>query len=158
MMDAAEHKRMVRRLFENTGTIKRAISTRLHAASQRYPISQSQLELLFAVKHEQPASFKHLAQQLCVSAGAVSQLAEGLEEHQLVTREPDQDDRRIQCLSVSRRGAKLLQDIEKRRQRVMEAIVEGLTDEELAVWLRVQEKMIQHFMSDPDKQTKQEEH
>jgi len=158
MTSSPERKQLVRSLFENTGTIKRAISARMHAANYRYPISPSQLELLFAVKHAQPASFKHLAQQLCVTPGAVSQLAEGLEEHQLVTRQPDRDDRRIQCLSVSRRGVKLLQDIEKRRQKVLEAIVKDLTDAELAVWLRVQEKMIQHFQTESNEQSKQEKH
>jgi DNA-binding MarR family transcriptional regulator len=135
-------------LFENTNALKRGMAGHLQALYRNCPIPRSQLELLFAIQQHQPISFKHVAQQLYLTPGAVSQLAEGLEQQQLITRTADADDRRIQCLSITPKGEKLLQQVEKHRQSLMESVMQELTDEELAVWLRVQEKMLCHFQAE----------
>jgi len=57
---------------------------------------------------------------------------------------------------VSKKGKRLLDTIDKRRKRVVELVVDGLTDKELAVWLKVQEKMMHHFQTELAKQTKKE--
>jgi DNA-binding MarR family transcriptional regulator len=75
-------------------------------------------------------------------------LAEGLETAGLIQRETDQADRRIVSLSVTRKGAALLQDIEKHRRKLMEAMMEDLSDDELELWLRLQEKMIARFQAE----------
>jgi len=139
---------LIQSLFENVNALKRGMTGYLQAVQRDWPVSGSQLELLFTISHNQPVSFKQLAQQLYMTPGAISQLAESLEQRELINRQVDAKDRRVQCLHVSKKGSKLLQDIEKRRQKLMEAIAQDLSDEELALWLHVQEKMIQQLQAD----------
>src|SRR6185369_16321340 len=91
---------LIQSLFESMSALKRGMAGQWHLMNQGCPISRSQLELLFTIRHAQPVSFKHLAQQLYLTPGAISQLAEGLEQHELISRQSDDRDRRIQCLSV----------------------------------------------------------
>jgi DNA-binding MarR family transcriptional regulator len=143
-------------LLENMDALKRGMAGHLQVLYRDCPIPRSQLELLFAIHYHEPVSFKHLAQQLYLTPGAVSQLAEGLEQQLLITRTSGTDDRRIQCLSVTPKGKQLLQQAEKHRQSVMEAVMHDLTDDELAAWLRVQEKLLRHFQVEASKQSKKE--
>ena len=147
---------LIQTLYENMSTLKRGMHSQLQAADLSTPISRSQLELLFTIRLTQPVSSKLLAQKLCLTPGAVSQLAESLEGQALITRRADEHDRRIQCLEVSQKGVRLLQEVEARRRSAMEAITADLTDSELEIWLRVQQKMITHFQSDNQEHHKQE--
>ncbi len=147
---------LVRNLFENMNALKRGVAGHLQLATRDCPISSSQFELLRTIRQMQPVSFKQLARQLYLTPGAVSQLVEGLELHDYVSRHADERDRRMQLLHVSKRGAKLLQNIEKHRQSMLDMLIQDLSDEELTVWLRVQTKMIQHFQSETTIHSKKE--
>jgi DNA-binding MarR family transcriptional regulator len=143
-----EHRQdLMNNLFENMDALSRGIAGHLQVLYKDCPIPRSQLELLFAIQYHEPVSFKHLAQQLYLTPSAISQLAEALEQHELITRTADAGDRRIQCLSVTSKGEQLLQQVKKHRQSLMGAIMESLTDEELAAWLRVQQKLLHHFQT-----------
>ena len=113
-----------------------------------FPISGAQLELLFTIRGNQPTSSKQLATMLHLTPGAVSQLLDSLLQHNLVTRQTSEQDRRVQYLSLSEKGEQLLHNFEKARRKIMEAIIADLSDEELEVWLRVQQKMIAYFKSE----------
>jgi DNA-binding MarR family transcriptional regulator len=82
-----------------------------------------------------------------MTPGAVSQLIDALEEHRLISRQTDADDRRRQVLTVSTPGVRLLKSIERTRRTVMENVIRGLTDEELVLWLKIQKKLINEFQS-----------
>ena len=142
---STQRELLLQRLFEHMDAVKRGMSSHMQRLSRDCPVSRTQLELLFAIRQSQPVSFKQLAQQLYLTPGAVSQLAEGLEGDGLISRQADESDRRIQCLRVSRKGNRLLDTIERQRERLLEAITTDLTDEELALWLRVQDKMLDYF-------------
>lgn len=148
---------LVEQLFESMDAVKRGMAEHMRQLQYDCPISRSQVELLFAIRHMQPVSFKLLAQHLYLTPGAISQLAEGLEQHALISRHADDHDRRIQCLQVSKKGGRLLDAIEKRRYSYLTAIMEGLSDEELAVLLQVHEKIREHFQQlNIQQQTKKE--
>jgi DNA-binding MarR family transcriptional regulator len=147
---------LIQTLYENMSTLKRGMHSHFQATPLSAPISRSQLELLFTIRQAQPVSSKLLAQKLCLTPGAVSQLAESLELHGLISRRPDERDRRIQCLEITAKGAALLQEVDDRRHSAMAALIADLTDEELEVWLRVQQKMLKHFQTDNQEASKQE--
>ena len=155
-MHHTDREHIVHQLFDNMSAIKRVMGGHLAALSREYLVSRSQLELLSAIHHAQPVSFKELAQQLCLTPGAVSQLAENLEAHDYISRQTDPEDRRVQFLRVTAAGGKLLKLTEKRRKRMLSDVIEGLTDEELALWLRVQQKVLHRFQTETNDQAKQE--
>jgi len=147
MNQAPTHNRaeLVQALFESMGATKRAVAACWQRIDQDHPVSHGQLELLFTIFHEQPVSFKQLARQLHLTPGAISQLVEGLEQHQLITRQTDLKDRRIQCLEVSPEGSKLIKRIKDHRRKIMENVMAGLSDEELALWLRIHKKFLEQL-------------
>jgi len=74
-------------------------------------------------------------------------LVDGLAQHKLITSQAQPTDRRVHFLSISPKGTELLDRINKPRHEFMEELMSQLTDEELVVWLHIQEKMITHFQA-----------
>lgn len=140
---------LIQALFENTNAVKRGVQGRLQQLSRDFSFSGAQLELLFTIWHSQPISAKQLAATLHMTPGAVSQLVEGVTQAELIERQTSEEDRRIQYLRVSAKGEELIHSFEKGRRQMMEDIVEDLSDEELEIWLRVQQKMIGYFKAKP---------
>lgn len=145
---------LIEQLFDQMGAVKRGIQGHLQPLSRDFPISRAQMEMLFVIERSQPIGVNALSRQLCMTAGAVSQSAEGLEHQELIARETDALDRRKQYLRVSKKGNKLLADMEKRRRALMENVMRDLTNEELETWLHVQQKMLKHFQTEIDETNK----
>ena len=142
---------IINSLFDNMSAMKRGMYSHFQTIMKDCPVSRTQLELLFTIKHLQPISFKQLAKQLYLTPGAVSQLADSLLEDGFITREIDSSDRRIQCLRLAKKGEKVLIDIEKRRKKIMEQVMQDLTTDELIAWSHVQEKLIAQFQAETAK-------
>jgi len=140
---------LIATIFENTQTIKRVMYGQSQLRLKGVALSHAQVELLFTIKHLQPVSFKDLASRLYLTRGAVSQLVEGLSNESLVVREVDTTDRRMQHLRISGKGTRLIDKIETERWRTMEAVMQKLQTDELAVWARVQQKLIDTFANQP---------
>ena len=136
---------IIKRIFEHSEAMKRGMYTHMQAFFHKLPLSRSQVETLSAINYLQPVSSKGLAEQLYLTPGAVSQSVDALHQEGYLIRQSDPNDRRVQFLKLSKKGEKLLQDIEKRRRSMMEATMKDLTLEELAVWLKVQVKVSEQF-------------
>ncbi|MGH7239389.1 MAG: MarR family winged helix-turn-helix transcriptional regulator, partial [Candidatus Saccharimonadales bacterium] len=132
---------LINHLYQNMEATKRVMHGRMHVFAGECPISLSQMELLFTLKHMQPTSPKQLGNEMKLTPGAISQLLEGLVERGLVERRHDPTDRRAQTISLSSSGKTQLSDIEKRRGKILQSVLQELTTEELEVLLRVQEKL-----------------
>jgi DNA-binding MarR family transcriptional regulator len=129
-------------LFESMNATKRAMHSNMHILAGSCPISRTQLELLSTITHTQPVSPKLLAQNMQLTPGAISQLVDALFAEGLVTRETDSHDRRVQLLSLSEKGTTVMAEVSRNKHTFMKHIMESLTTEELAVMLRIQQKMI----------------
>lgn len=140
-----DRQKLIAELFDTMDSAKRSMRGRLLTITNGRNISHTQLELLISIRHAQPVSPKRLAEKLCMTAGAVSQLTQALDQQQLITRETDPADRRRHVLRISRAGADLLKEVEKRRRTVMDNVIRDLSDEELAAWLHIQRKLIHEF-------------
>ena len=132
---------LIQKLFENAEAAKRGMYFYTHGHFRNLPLPRAPLEVLYAIKYMQPVSSKEIASRLALTPGAVSQSLETLDQEGYVTRTADQQDRRIQHLQLSKKGEKLLSELDKRRYKMMEEITQDLTLEELRVWLKVQTKM-----------------
>jgi DNA-binding MarR family transcriptional regulator len=143
------------RIYENMNAAKRVMHGRMHAFTGDFPISRSQMELLFTLKHlpKGQASPKQLATQMHLTPGAISQLTESLVAQDLILREANPDDRRTQVLKLSATGLAAIQEIKNRRHDIMKHVMQSLTTEELQVLLKVQEKLTEQ-LTQIDKTTK----
>lgn len=155
-MDTSKTHRdeLIERLFATMEKTKRGMHAHMHAINRMVPIPRAQLELLTVIRYGQPISSRELARQLYMTPGAVSQLVDGLAEQELIVRRIDAKDRRVQCLEVSKKGDAVLESVEKQRREIMQSVVQELTDQELEVWVTVQQKLIERFQAKFNKETK----
>ncbi len=125
--------------FSNTARLLKVV---MHDAAHSDAIGPSQLHLLFAIANWQPApTQKQLAESMHITPGALTQLIEPLVEVGYVTRQASQTDRRVMHLHLSPSGKKTLHSIKQERTTLFASMMDGLTDEELTVMLRAQQKM-----------------
>ena len=136
---------LIETIFATTQQLHRTSTARLHGLMGQHDISLTQLELLLTVKHRQPINVKDLAAEMRLTSGAITQLLEGLAERNYVQREAAEYDRRVTNVSLTPSGAQKLKSLWEQRKVMLRQIMETLSTEELAIMLRVQEKMLQHF-------------
>lgn len=96
-------------------------------------ISDAQLGVLAALRAHGPHSLTALADRERVSAPTMSALVTGLEEQGLVTRIPDEQDRRRVHVDITPEGEAVVSStFERRTELLMAEITElGLSDDEL---------------------------
>ena len=139
---------LIEAIFTSMQQMHRAGASKFHQLMGETDISPSQMELLLVVKHSQPLSAKAIATHMHLTPGAVTQLVESLVAASYVTREEDPRDRRITNISLSETGRAKLLELWERRKTVMKKVMQSLDTEELAVMLRVQEKMFEHMRNE----------
>ncbi len=143
-----KREELTQQLTETMQAMKRGMHAYQQAHAQDYPLSHAQAELLFTIRHSQPVSAKELATKLNMTAGAISQFVESIEQQGFLERHTSQEDRRVQYLQLSTEGEALIHRFEQHRTHMMQTVIRDLTDEELEVWLRVQQKMIEFFKAE----------
>lgn len=136
---------IIEAIFASMQQMHRTGASKFHLLMGQQDISLSQMELLITVKHLQPVSAKTIAAHMHLTPGAVTQIMESLEAKQYIERRPDESDRRITNVYLADSGKQKLKALWERRKAMMHKIMESLDDEELAVMLRVQRKMLEHM-------------
>jgi DNA-binding MarR family transcriptional regulator len=149
-MTNTSRQELIRNILENMNAMKRSMFAQLHTGAHQLPIPRGQLELLIAICHLQPVNSKALAQKLYLTPGAVSQQVEGLEQQGYIVRRSDPNDRRIQSLQTTTSGETLVETIMQHRRKVMEQVMQDLSDEELRVWDGIQTRLIERYRVRPD--------
>lgn len=148
-----QREELISSIYEAMSATKRSMHNRMHAIIGDSPISRTQLELLIMLKHLQPISPKKLADNMHLTPGAISQLVDGLVDLDLVSREVDPSDRRLQILKLSDRGTDQLSTMEKNRHEMLKHVMDDMTREELLLLLKIQQKMVAQLDTIEKKQT-----
>ena len=149
-----KREQLIEAIFATMQKLHRTSTTRLHSQMGEHDISLTQLELLFVVRQEQPISVKDLAAKMRLTPGAITQLLEGLVTRNYIGREVAEYDRRVTNVSLTPSGAEKLRALKERHKATLRQVMETLDDEELAVMLRVQKKMLRHFEQQATKSVK----
>lgn len=92
----------------------------------------TQLRGLFVLAVRQPVRVSDLATALRMSIASASALSDRLVRLGYVTRRSDPDDRRTVLLGLARRGAGLLQRLERRSTQKLSRAIERMTEAERA--------------------------
>jgi DNA-binding MarR family transcriptional regulator len=140
-----KREQLIEAIFATMQQLHRTSTTRQHTLMGKHDISITQMELLLTVKQLQPVSVKDLAARMRLTPGAVTQLLEGLVAKNYVGRQPAEYDRRVTSVSLTLSGAEKLKSLWEKRKAMLKQIMETLTEEELTVMLRVEEKMLRHL-------------
>ncbi|MGH2752436.1 MAG: MarR family winged helix-turn-helix transcriptional regulator [Actinomycetota bacterium] len=95
-------------------------------------LTPSMLSALANIEYRQPVTLGELAEAERVTPPTMSKIVGRMEAAGLVTRTPDPDDRRIQRLSLSRNGVKLMARNRSRKNAYIVRKLRNLEPEEVA--------------------------
>jgi len=108
-------------------------------------------QVLAAAARDQPGTQLALAARLGVDRTVMTYLLDGLAEAGLVTREPDPSDRRARRIAVTKRGATLLADLDKRLALVEAQVLAALDPDERTTFRSLLQRIAAHAEAvDPD--------
>lgn len=129
-------------LYATTVVVQRMMHACLQRSFDEIGVAPSQLQILHLIRQRQPVSLKVLAAELRLTPGAITQLVEGAVQAGYVIRSESNEDRRITDVSLTEAGSAVLKLLEQKKQALLTKVVAELDDDELAVFLRVQQKML----------------
>jgi DNA-binding MarR family transcriptional regulator len=108
------------------GSVFRSYVKAATAVMAELPGGPRSYQVLSAAAHDQPGTQLALAARLGVDRTVMTYLIDALEEAKLVTREADPADRRARRLVLTKRGTKLLADLDQRLAQVEAHVLSAL--------------------------------
>lgn len=85
-------------------------------------ITEQQWRVLRVLEEEGAQDPTRIAEQACLLLPSLTRILQKLEEKELITRQPDPDDRRKQIVSISATGAQIIRDNLGASQAVFDTI------------------------------------
>lgn len=108
-------------------------------------LSLNQLAALYKIQNDAPIPSRDLARHLMVTAGAVTQIVDGLQAAGLVQRHADPKDRRVVNIALTDKGVELVGRIDAERKSVLVDVFAGFSDSELTALVIEQNKILQRL-------------
>ncbi len=105
-------------------------------------LSMPQFSILMQLHYKGSCGMSEISERFDVTAAAASQLVEKLVQSELIERTEDPSDRRARQLSLSKKGAQLVERGIEERHRWMEDIAANITAEESSVVVEALEILI----------------
>ncbi|MCE9645405.1 MAG: MarR family transcriptional regulator [Chloroflexi bacterium] len=105
-------------------------------------LSMQQFSVLMQLHYKGPCGMSELNERGHISAAAASQLVEKLVQSDLIEREEDPNDRRAKQLSLSRKGAQLVEQGIEERHRWMDDLALNISPEEGALVVEALEILV----------------
>jgi DNA-binding MarR family transcriptional regulator len=122
---------VIAELFESMGALRRILAASPVGDAARGLPTRAQLGIMIVIEHDGPTGVKELAEKLCMSSSAVTQLADALAESGLLSRKQDKDDRRKIAVSLTAKGRLVLRKAKKSRMTAMATLLKPLTETDL---------------------------
>ncbi|HEV2403510.1 MAG TPA: MarR family transcriptional regulator [Candidatus Saccharimonadales bacterium] len=135
---------LLEEIFATISLTKRLIFARLQQVDN-HELSPTQIQLMMCAHNLPEVSFKELAHNLHLTAGAITQLTEPLVRVGYIKRTPDERDRRIARLSLTASGMQMLTHRSESYRLALSEVLARLSDAELELYLRVQQKMLNYL-------------
>ena len=123
---------------------RRAVDGRLQA----YGLTEATwLPLLRIARSEAPMRQNELAASLSLDGSSVVRLLDALEDSGLIERCEDRADRRAKSLTLTRRGRRTVDQVERVSQDIRDVVLGGASDEDLARSLHLLETVRDRLLS-----------
>ena len=119
------------------GRAYRKLSSHLTKALFPYDLSIPEWKLLGQLFDHGDMKLAKLADLLSVEAPLVTALVDKLEKKGLVERTNDAKDRRAKVITATKKGIKLVEEIEPNVRAAMRVLFKGVTPDEFKIYLRV---------------------
>jgi DNA-binding MarR family transcriptional regulator len=103
-------------------------------------LTRTQIQILKMLA-DAPQTTSKLASRLFLTQSAVTQTIDTLFRRELIERHTDEADRRLIQLHLSPAGLRITDHLQSLRKTYFEALANELTDDEMAVFIKVSEKI-----------------
>lgn len=130
-------------LFNLTHTLKRKMHD--HVDKMELGIAPMHARVLKIIKNTDPCTAIDIAQKLSRDKAQVTRLLNTLIEHELITKQPNPEDKRSQRLRATVKGEEITQQISGIDGEIFKQITEGISSEELQEFTRIADKMTKNL-------------
>lgn len=113
-----------------------------------YDVGMSHYIVLGYIKLNQPCIVTDISHFMETTLSAITSLLNKLVELDLVVRDRTEEDRRIVKVSLTPQGEEVIQILSENRKKLMERMMQGLTEQEINQFFRIHNLMIENFMKD----------
>ena len=113
-----------------------------------FPINAMQARILVRIFEDGPQKASTLAEQLYLTAGAITGIADKLIQLEYVERVRDLEDRRVVYLVLTDKGRGLLEKLKVQRAEISDMMFSGLSQEEIRELTRLFNRIIANLDSE----------
>jgi DNA-binding MarR family transcriptional regulator len=131
----AAQRRLADALLDELTSIKPRDRMRMFHAWHQGGISMVQLSAANLLQAEGPMPMGRLAESLGISVASATGIVSRMEDHGLVERRHDSDDRRVVMVHPAQGSADLFQNLQEQRRAQLSTLVAQLTEDELSGFL-----------------------
>lgn len=108
-------------------------------------ITHEQFALLFAISNRKEEVIQQdMAEMMKKDKSVVLRIIDSLEEKDLIRRVVDKNDRRKNCLMITKAGARVIGNYQAIGEQIIEEIHQGIDEEELKVFYKVIKQMTEN--------------
>jgi DNA-binding MarR family transcriptional regulator len=125
---------------------KRLIDSQFDEIKKNHGLKKVEIEVLFFLsKCGNENTPTDITKRLNLNRGHVSQAIDVLLKKKLIAAMADRQDRRCMHYTITANADTVIDEISKAKNRMDEQILKGITEEELAIYKKISEKMIQNI-------------
>ena len=128
-------------LMRTYGDIFKMVHQHSYHQMKEHNIYPGQPKLLALIKDNEGITQKELSGKNCVKPASITEMLQKLEANDFVYRVPDENDKRIMRVYLTKKGKKFGEYSEKYHTDMMNHIFHGFSEEELITLTRLMDKM-----------------
>ena len=127
-------------------TANRVFRNKVADTLAKYELAMTEWALLGTLYDSQPKGvhLADIASALSVEPPLITTMVSQLEKKELVERREDVRDRRAKFIHMTKKGSELVPRIEESMQKTFAEILNNVSDEERASFIRVLESIVKH--------------
>ncbi|CDQ21517.1 MarR family transcriptional regulator, 2-MHQ and catechol-resistance regulon repressor [Halobacillus karajensis] len=118
------------KLFVVLTKAQRTIADLVKDDIQRYELNPTEFGVLELLYHQGDQPLQKIGEKILLASGSITYVVDKLEKKEYLKRVPCPNDRRITFASITDKGRELLNDIFPDHWKQIEAIMDGLSEEE----------------------------
>ncbi|WP_054027294.1 MarR family winged helix-turn-helix transcriptional regulator [Bacillus sp. FJAT-28004] len=142
-----EKQELMRRLDESFRQVRRQINTEWHTYNV-HGLGMTHGKMLIILGKTGPQKASALAEQLLITSGGVTGIADRLIELGYVKRERGEKDRRVVMLDITEEGMEIIHLIETIRSKLMLKLFDGMSIADMEQGVQLFEQMSRNMESD----------
>jgi MarR family 2-MHQ and catechol resistance regulon transcriptional repressor len=132
------------KLFVVLSKAQRAISDLVKDDIQRYELNPTEFGVLELLYHQGDQPLQKIGEKILLASGSITYVVDKLEKKEYLERIPCPEDRRITYAAITEKGRELLHGIFPDHWKQIEAITNGLSEDEKVQAIELLKKLGKH--------------